>query len=583
MKTLLTTLNSKFIHSSLAIRYLKSYVKDEIPNVHIEEYTVNNEIDYILGEIYKNEYDLVCFSCYIWNLNESLEVAKNLKKVSKDIKILFGGPEVSYDPKKVLEENEFIDYIIFGEGEETFKEFLLCLNNGETENKNIKGLAYRIENRIFVNNARGLIDELDTIPFPYENIKSLENRIIYYESSRGCPFNCQYCLSSTLKGVRFFSLERIKKDLKKFVDAGVKQVKFVDRTFNANKKHSLEIMKYLQSIDNGEINFHFEITATLLDEDIINFLRSVREGLFQFEIGVQSTNPKTINEIKRKVDFEKLSEICKVLIDFGNIHLHLDLIAGLPLEDYRSFSKSFNDVYNLKSNKLQLGFLKLLKGSGIRVNKDKYGYIFKDNPPYEVLENNYMNYRGILRLKQIEEMLETYYNSHGFDNSVGFIIENYYENPFSFYEELSIYWNDKGYHHISHKREALYKVLLEFYLHNNFKQEDIFKEILKFDYLRNKRGNIPRFFNKVEIEDFKDRCHKFLQDENNIDKYLPQYKGIPAKKIIKNVHFEVFKYDIFNIENGNIENVEINLTPALFNYKVKNKDFGRSKFFSISI
>ncbi|WIF94283.1 B12-binding domain-containing radical SAM protein [Caminicella sporogenes] len=583
MKILLTTLNSKFIHSSLAIRYLKKYCESDFENLYIEEYTINNDLDYILAEIYKKHYDIVCFSCYIWNISETLEIAKNLKKINKDIKIILGGPEVSYDSHEVLEHNSYIDFIVYGEGEVTFKELLNLLVKGRGNLCEIKGLAYRNNGRICVNEERPLIKNLDDIPFPYDDLKGLENRIIYYESSRGCPFNCQYCLSSTIRGVRFFSIDRVKKDLKFFVDANVRQVKFVDRTFNANKKHCMEIMKYLNEIDNGKINFHFEITASLLDNEILDFLKNVRKGLFQFEIGVQSTNHKTIKEIKRTVNFNKLKIACEQLKSFGNIHLHLDLIAGLPYENYKSFLNSFDEVYNLKPDKLQLGFLKLLKGSGIRLNREKYGYIYKDRPPYEVLQNDFINYSEILNLKMIEEMVEIYYNSHDFEFSINFIVNNYFKRPSLFFESLAKYWENNGYHHISHKKEKLYEILLDFYKNNNFDKEEFFREILKFDYIRNKRGgNLLEIFDKVEIDDFKNRCHEFLQNKQNIEKYLPKYKGMTAKKIIKKVHFEPFKYDIFKLQ-GEKNLIEKSITVFLFDYDVENKDFGKSKYYKVNI
>lgn len=583
MKTLLVTLNSKFIHSSLAIRYLWNYNKTEFPDIHIEEYTINNDLDYILGEIYARDYDLVCFSCYIWNIDQTIEIAKNLKKVNKEIKILFGGPEVSYNPKEVLEEHDYIDYIIFGEGELTLNEFLNLQNNKSGNIYDIEGLAFREKDDIHINSERALIQNLDVIPYPYGDLKELDNRIIYYESSRGCPFNCQYCLSSTLCGVRYFSLDRIKKDLKKFVEADVKQVKFVDRTFNADKKHCLEIMKYLQSIDNGRINFHFEITAYLIDDEILNFLKNVRKGLFQFEIGVQSTHERTLKEIKRNMDFEKIKYVINKLSSYNNIHLHLDLIAGLPYEDYETFLKSFDDVYNLKPNKIQLGFLKLLKGSGVRINQEEYGYIYKDRPPYEVMSNDYISYREMLALKLIEEMTEEYYNSHSFNFSIDYIIRNFYERPSKFFEDLSVFWKNTGCHHISHRKDQLYRILLEFYKQNKFDNEDVFKEILKFDYLRNKSGNLPEFFDSITIDEFKDRCHKFLQDQENIEKYLTEFKGMTAKKIIKKTHFAVFKYDILYLIDNPMKKTLKGPITVLFNYEVDNKDFGRSKYYRVNI
>lgn len=583
MKILLTTLNSKFIHSSLALRYLKSYNKDRFPDIHIEEYTVNNDLDYILSEIYLKDYDIVCFSCYIWNVGQTLEIAKNLRKVNRKVKILLGGPEVSYNPMDILKEHRYIDYIIFGEGEETIGELFDCIINKRGNINNIEGLAFARDEVIYVNEGRTLFMNLDDISFPYEDLKDLENRIIYYESSRGCPFNCQYCLSSTVKGVRYISLKRIKEDLKKFVEADVKQVKFVDRTFNADKNHCLNIMKYIESIDNGRINFHFEITATLIDDEILSYLKNVRKGLFQFEVGVQSTSEKTLREIGRNMDFGKIKYVIDQIASYNNIHLHLDLIAGLPLEDYETFLLSFDDVYRLKPNKIQLGFLKLLKGSGVMINSDRYGYIYRDNPPYEVMCNDYITYREMLRLKLIEEMVDEYYNSHSFDFSVDFIIANYYERPAAFFESLAIYWESRGLKHVSHKKERLYKILLEFYKANNFDREDVFKEVLKFDYLRIKRRNILDIFDTVTLEDFKNRCHIFLQNEENIEEYLSRQKNMAAKKIINKVHFETFKYDILYLITNPIQKVPQNEVTVLFDYDVVHKDFGRSRYFKVDI
>lgn len=583
MKILLTTLNSKFIHSSLALRYLKKYNEDHFQDIHLEEYTINNDLDYILREIYVKEYDLVCFSCYIWNIAQTLELVKNLKKVNKNVRILLGGPEVSYSSKETLKEHEYIDYIIFGEGELTLREFLDFFISRRGNIKEIKGLAFRDEENVYINEERSLIQNLDEIPFPYGDLKKLDNRIIYYESSRGCPFNCQYCLSSTLCGVRYFSIERIKRDLKKFVEADVKQVKFVDRTFNASKKHCLEIMKYIESIDNGKINFHFEITAFLIDEEILSYLKSVRKGLFQFEVGIQSTHKETLNEIKRNMEFEKIEYVIRKLTSYNNIHLHLDLIAGLPYEDYETFLRSFDDVFSLKPNKIQLGFLKLLKGSGVRINYDKYGYIYKETPPYEVMSNDYVTYREMLKLKLIEEMVDEYYNSHNFNYSLEFIIANFYEKPSIFFEALSDFWENQGYHHIFHKKEELYKILLKFYKHNSFDREDVFKEILKFDFLRNRRGNMPEFLYSFTLDDFKNRCHSFLQNETNIENCLPEFKGMTAKKIIKKVHFETFKYDILYLTDNPKERILEKEVTILFNYEVENKDFGRSKYYKVDI
>ncbi|MEW9122035.1 MAG: B12-binding domain-containing radical SAM protein, partial [Thermotaleaceae bacterium] len=527
MKVLLTTLNAKYIHTSLALRYLFNYSKEAFSrNITLQEYTINHSSDYILGEIYKGDFQIICFSCYIWNIANVLEIVNNLKKIKPEAKIILGGPEVSFEGKALMEEYPEIDYIVVGEGEATFHELLGYLIDGRGQVEDIAGILYRHQTHVKENQERELISELDAIPSPYEDkLEGFENKILYYESSRGCPYNCSYCLSSTIKGVRFFSIARVKKDLLRFLDGRVKQVKFVDRTFNAKKRHSLEIMKYLQERDNGYTNFHFEITADLLDEEILDFLSTVREGLFQFEVGVQTTYDKTMMSIDRRVDFRILSDVVRKISTFRNIHLHLDLIAGLPHEDFQRFSLSFNDVYQLKPEKIQLGFLKLLKGSGIRRDSELHEYIFKAEAPYEILENKYISYGELLKLKMLEEMVEIYYNSGFFEISIAFILANFYTSPFDFYQNLSEYWEQKGYHHNAHDKNGYYKILLDFYEEMGFSMGMLFKEVLKLDYLKQGKTTLPQFFLSVEIGDFRDRCHRFLQSDENISKYLEDYQG----------------------------------------------------------
>ena len=435
MKILLTTLNSKFIHTNLAIRYLRESVKDLV-KVDVREYTINNQLDYILKDIYKHDYDVVLFSTYIWNIYDIVKLCENLKKVKPEIKIGLGGPEVTYDSENAMEKYEFLDYILCGEGELVFRSLVEHFL-GEKNIEDVKGIVYRKDGQIIVNEEMELLQNLDEIPSPYENldVKEYENRIVYYETSRGCPFNCQYCLSSAIKGLRYFSTDRVKRDLKNLIDARVSQIKFIDRTFNANKKFAKEIMEFLMENDNGYTTYHFEVTAHLLDDDMLDFLKNCKEGLFQFEIGVQSTNQKTLDAVGRRDDFEKLSYVVKKIKSFRNIHQHLDLIAGLPYEGYERFEKSFNDVFNLGIEQLQLGFLKMIKGTGMRNSAKQYGYKFKDYAPYEILFNDFITYDEILKIKDIEDILEKYYNSNNFPLSLEYIIKNYYsESPFKFFE-----------------------------------------------------------------------------------------------------------------------------------------------------
>lgn len=551
MKVIVTTLNSKFIHSNLAIRYLKAFTED-LCNIEIEEYTINQHIDFIVSDLYKKKADIICFSTYIWNLNETLEICETLKIVNPNLKILLGGPEVSFDPEVVLENNDFIDYIIFGEGELTFKEFIEYKVMGSNNYEGIKGLAYRNGDKIIKNENRDLIKDLNIIPSPYDNIgKEFENKIIYYESSRGCPFNCAFCLSSTIKGVRYFDIERVKKDLGSLIDGKVRQVKFVDRTFNANKEYAKEIMNYIMEKDPVDINFHFEVTAHLLDDDMLEFISKAKEGLFQFEIGVQSTNDKTIEAIGRTTDFEKLSEVTRRIKSFNNIHQHLDLIAGLPYEGYDSFKNSFNDVYNLKPEKLQLGFLKLLKGSKLRAEEDKYGFKYLDKPPYEILENDFISYEDILKLHNIEDLVEKYFNEDYFSNSLDYIIKNHYEDPFSFYEELLEYWESRDYHKVSHSRDRLYDILKEFVHSHHYNDYEEFENLIKYDYIYNHtKKRLPGMLRlKEEKNNF--NIHDVLKNEEILNQYLYKYKDLPTRKVLNLVTVEYFSINPLSIMSGN--------------------------------
>ncbi len=586
MKVLLTTLNSKFIHTNLAIRYLKQMVKDiKEVDTNIREYTINNELDFILKDIHKHNYDVILFSTYIWNVNDIVKLCHNLKKVNPNIKIALGGPEVTYDSEEAMKKYDFVDYILYGEGELIFRDFVNYLK-GNMRVEEVDGIVYRKNGEIITNKPMKLLKNLDLIPSPYENLdkSEYENRIVYYETSRGCPFNCQYCLSSTIQGLRYFSLDRVKKDLKALIDARVSQIKFIDRTFNANKNFAMEIMKFLMENDNDYTTYHFEVTAHLLTNDMLEFLKDCKEGLFQFEIGVQSTNDRVLEAVGRRDDFSKLSYVVQKIASFRNIHQHLDLIAGLPYEDYSSFENSFNDVFNLGIEHLQLGFLKMIKGTGIRNQADEHEFRYKDYPPYEVLYNKYIGYNEILKLKDIEEILEKYFNSKNFVLSMRYIIFNYYkESPFKFFEAFASYYDENGYFNASQGKNQLYKILLDFYeekINTNF---ELFKEILKYDYISlGKTSNLPGYMEKFEVEDFKNRCHLFLQNEENVLKYIPRFENTPAKQIIKYVHFENFKYDILKLKEDINACLNPDETMILFVYDDK-KVFEKSKSYTIEI
>jgi radical SAM superfamily enzyme YgiQ (UPF0313 family) len=483
VKILLTTLNSKYVHSNLALKYLYASVEKTRHSIDLLEFTINNDEDYIFTELISRGYDLICFSCYIWNVEKILYLAENLKKAKPEIRILMGGPEVSFDTIPFLSNHKFIDYIISGEGEAIFAEFMEELSSEEPRLEIIKGLTYRMDGKIYVNPPAPLLD-FDSVPFPYLNLVCEEDKIMYYESSRGCPYQCSYCLSSLDRKVRALSMDRVKSDLGYFIYKQVKQVKFIDRTFNWDRRRALEIIKYLIASDNGFTNFHMEFCGELIDDELLKVLEGARPGLLQFEIGVQSTNEKTLAACNRSSDFAKLSDHVRKLTALGNIHIHLDLIAGLPYEDYLSFRKSFNDVYGLKADQLQLGFLKLIKGSPLRGKAEEYGYIYRSKAPYEVISSNYLSALGLARLKKIENVLDLYYNRGGFQHTLDFALDYIAETPFDFYEELADYYYLKGFQHKSHKKEDLYRIL---FLYAGWKErfipniKDKMKELLALD------------------------------------------------------------------------------------------------------
>ena len=584
MKILLTTLNSKFIHTNLAIRYIKESIKDLI-DVDLREYTINNQLDYILKDIYLKDYDAVFFSTYIWNVYDIVKICENLKKVKPNLIIGLGGPEVSYDSEESMEKYQFVDYILRDEGEMVMRDLVKHFR-GEMSIEDVDGITYRQDGKIIRNKTRELLKDLDLIPSPYENldVKEYENRIVYYETSRGCPFNCQYCLSSAIKGLSYFSIDRVKRDLKNLIDARVSQIKFIDRTFNANKKFAKEIMEFLMENDNGYTTYHFEVTAHLLDDDMLEFLKDCKEGLFQFEIGVQTTNQEALDAVGRRDDFEKLSYVVKTIESYQNIHQHLDLIAGLPYEGYDSFEKSFNDVFGLQIEQLQLGFLKMIKGTGMRARAEEFEYEYKDYAPYEVLSNKFISYDEILKLKDIEDILERYYNSNNFSLSVKYIIENYYsESAFKFFEEFATYFDEMGYFHLAQGKNQLYSILLDFYKEKIGENYDLFMEILKYDYVSlGKISSVPNIFAKVEVDNLKPRVHEFLHDRENLEKYLPKHVDTPTKYILKYVHFEPFKYDILKLKEDIHADIKEQESIILFVYD-DIKVFEKSRTYKVEL
>ncbi len=461
MKILLAACNAKYIHSNLAVYDLQAYASEYTDHIILKEYTINQQKDDIMRDIYLEHPDVVCVSCYIWNISFVKELMSDLAKILPDADFWAGGPEVSYDAEKFLSENPEFTGVMVGEGEETFQELSgYYVKKNPEKLENITGICYRDGEKIIHNGWRQIMD-LSSIPFIYKDLSEFKNRIIYYESSRGCPFSCSYCLSSVDKKLRFRDIEMVKKELQFFIDHKVPQVKFVDRTFNCKHDHAMAIWKYINDHDNGVTNFHFEISADLLREEELQEMSTMRPGLIQLEIGVQSTNPDTIKAIHRTMDFEKLKGIVDRIHSFGNIHQHLDLIAGLPYEDYDSFRNSFNDVYALKPQQLQLGFLKVLKGSHMMEMCHEYGIVYKNREPYEVLSTKWLDYDHVLKLKNVENMVEVYYNSGQFQKTLEYA-ESFFPDAFSIYEGLGIFYMEKGYGDVSHTRMRRYEILLEY-------------------------------------------------------------------------------------------------------------------------
>ncbi len=531
MKYLLVGINSKYSHTNLAIRLLKAYCKDD--NVKITEYTINEPKEQVLSRIISENADAIFFSCYIWNIEYIKTLCSDLKKVT-NAKIIFGGPEVSFNAKDVMKECPFLDACIIGEGEITFSE--LIKNNLDFENT--YGVIFK-NPEIKENKPRALISDISEIPFPYteEEIKKLDGKLIYYETARGCPFNCSYCMSSTVKGVRYRDLELVKRELKFFVQNNVKIVKLTDRTFNADIKRFGEILKYLIEIK-GNTTFHFEISAHILNDGIFGILEKAPKGLFQFEIGVQSTNEKTICEIKRKTDFEKLKKEVLRIKELGNIHIHLDLIAGLPYEDFESFKKSFNDVFALRPDMLQLGFLKLLHGTKIRSEEEKHQYIYSDFPPYEVLGNKYITYTELLILKNVEDIVDKFYNSGAFLNSLEFLLKGY-KSAFDMFYKISEYFKERGLFLMSHSKNALFDILADFAREE--KTDEVFFDILKLDFLISGNHRTPKWSLKAFNPEFSKK--RFSLIENNPE-IFSEFSSLPMKDIIKKVVFEEFSYDV---------------------------------------
>ncbi len=578
MKIILTAVNAKYIHSNLAVYTLQSSAEKAGVFPEIREFTINQSKDSMLRSLFLARADVVCVSCYIWNISIVEDLITEYHKISPKTKIWLGGPEVSYHAEEMLEQYPFLAGIMKGEGEVTFREIAVYYQNQENgmEGKTLEeihGITYRDADGAVKSNPWRPVMDLSEVDFPYANLKKFENRIIYYESSRGCPFSCSYCLSSIDKRLRFRNLDLVKKELAFFLEQKVPQVKFVDRTFNCKKDHAMAIWKFIAEHDNGVTNFHFEIAADLITEEELELLNTLRPGLVQLEIGVQSTNPQTIEAIHRKMDFGKVTEIVNRIAKGRNIHQHLDLIAGLPYEDYASFRRSFADVYALRPQQLQLGFLKVLRGSFMYEHTKEYDCHYQEREPYEVLYTKWLPYDDVLKLKDVEEMVEVYYNSGQFVHTLP-MIERLYENPFDFFQELGDFYRAKGYSEAAHNRIQRYEILLEFLRDEKQQDEAFFRQMMVLDlYARENMKTRPHF--AKDPSEWKNESRDFYQKEAETRTLLPSYTTYDWKQLQRMTHVEVFDYDVL----GNGEKAR---TVLLFDYQKRDPLTGNAEMIDCS-
>ena len=526
MKIFLTAINAKYIHSNLAVYSLRAYAKDYQEQIAIGEYTINNRVDYILEQIYKAKPDVLCFSCYIWNMDYVEELITEYHKLCPEVPIWVGGPEVSYEVETFLAEHPQVTGVMIGEGERTFKQLCRYYVNRAGSLEEIRGIAFRDQDSgktIFTPVQEPM--NMSDIPFCYDHIENFENRIIYYESSRGCPFNCSYCLSSIDKKLRFRDIELVKKELAFFLEQEVAQVKFVDRTFNCRHEHAMEIWKFLIEHDNGVTNFHFEISADLLTDEEIALIGQMRPGLIQLEIGVQSTNDATITEIHRTMQLDRLKAVVRSIQEKENIHEHLDLIAGLPYEGYETFARSFDEIYALKPNQLQLGFLKVLKGSYMYEHATEYGLIYRSRPPYEVLKTNWLGFGEILRIRQVEEMLEVYYNSGQYATAIR-LLETQYASAFAMFAELGTFYEEHGYFGMGHSRMRRAEILLEFAKERRPGVLPVLGEGLVYDlYERENLGSRPAW--AADANEWKQMTRQYGKNgkQSHIERFFYRFSG----------------------------------------------------------
>ncbi len=567
MKFLLVGINSKYIHTNPAIYSLYAYSREYENNMELAEYTINQSIDYIVEDIILRKPDAIGFSCYIWNIEYIYSVAGDINKILPNINIWLGGPEASYSPQRIVDRMPFIKGIMVGEGEATYKELLeLYIDNDfKVDTRKyvpIKGLFINESNGIYTGDREPV--NIDGIPFIYDEGLKSDNRIIYYESSRGCPYNCAYCLSGIDKTIRFRNLNLVYKELEFFLAHKVDQVKFIDRTFNCDSKRALNIWKYLHEHDNGITNFHFEIAADIINDEQLELFSKMRPGLIQLEIGVQTTNEDTLLNINRKTNIDAIRKVTEKIKSYNNIHMHLDLIAGLPLENMDSFINSFNEVYNMGANQLQLGFLKVLSGTRIEENIKKYGIVYSERPPYEVLFTDSISYVEIRKLKHIEEMVDVFFNSGQFENTVSALVQRF-SSPFEFYSLLAGFYDEKGYNIYAPSRHKRYEILLDFACEYDSDRLEYYRELLTHDYyLRENAKTRPSF--AKDMEPLKERIKNFYMSADNTGKYLGDFSQYNSKQLSKMTALIIYDYDIFSV---GVEPIKSE-TTALYIYDKRN-------------
>jgi anaerobic magnesium-protoporphyrin IX monomethyl ester cyclase len=560
MNVICSTLNAKFIHTNLAIRYLKAYAAPEF-TIQLKEYTIKDPVMNIVSDLYQSKPAVIGFSCYIWNIEETLKVVNMLKKIDPSILIVLGGPEVTYDTMEWMEKHSEVDFIVIGEGEQTFKQLLTEI---ETNNdyRNVPGIAYRSRDRVIITPQMNKLD-LKELPSPYrlpEDIPYLGKRVTYIETSRGCPFSCQFCLSSIEVGVRYFDREKIKADIRYLMENGAKTIKFVDRTFNISRSYAMEMFRFLIDEHLPGTVFQFEITADIMRPEVIEFLnQEAPKGLFRFEIGVQSTNDYTNELVMRKQNFAKLTRTVTMVKEGNKIDQHLDLIAGLPEEDYASFRKTFNDVFEMRPEELQLGFLKMLRGTGVRLRAEQHQYVYMDHSPYEILSNNVLSFDDIVRIKQVEDVLEKYWNDHRMDHTVEYLVKNVFPSPFDFFQEFGSYWDERGWSRIGHQLEDLFRRLYSFLEQKEVKNLDVVADLMKYDYLINHKykPRKPWWEASYDKNSRTELYKKFIENPNLLGKDFIDL-NLEEKELFKHTMLEKISLDL----KGYLATGEIKKQPS---------------------